>query len=131
GWMVASFGGGLQKLTDFCHDLWASASGSSGEPPREKHVAIMVPLWKEHAVIAHMLEHNLAALRYTNYHFFVGAYPNDDPTLDAVVSVANRFPNVHLAMCPHDGPTSKADCLNWIYQHIGLYEEQTGERFDL
>ena len=41
------------------------------------------------------------------------------------------FPNVHLALCPHDGPTSKADCLNWIYQHVGLYEEQNGERFDI
>ena len=28
-------------------------------------------------MIARMLEHNLAALRYSNYHFFAGAYPND------------------------------------------------------
>ncbi len=34
-------------------------------------------------------------------------------------------------MCPHDGPTSKADCLNWIYQHVGLYEEQNGIAFDI
>jgi adsorption protein B len=126
-WIAASVARRFQKNPD----PWPPASDASGEPAPEKHVAIMVPLWKEHAVIAHMLEHNLAALRYTNYHFFVGAYPNDDPTLDAVTSVANRFANVHLATCPHDGPTSKADCLNWIYQHIGLYEEQTGERFDL
>ena len=82
-------------------------------------------------MIARMLEHNLAALRYANYHFFAGAYANDDATQDAVRSVADRFPNVHLAACPHDGPTSKADCLNWIYQHVGLFEERTNQRFDL
>jgi adsorption protein B len=98
-------------------------------PPRS--IAILVPLWKEHEVVGRMLEHNLAAIRYPDYHFFVGAYPNDQATQDAVQAVADRHPNVHLAVCPHDGPTSKADCLNWIYQHIGIYEEQTGEHFDI
>ncbi len=96
-----------------------------------QRIAILVPLWKEHEVIGRMLEHNLAAIRYTDYHFFAGAYPNDHPTQEAVRSVAGRFPNVHLALCPHDGPTSKADCLNWIYQHLTLYEEQNGTRFDV
>jgi adsorption protein B len=96
-----------------------------------KTIAIMVPLWHEHEVIRQMLEHNLASIRYSAYHIFAGAYPNDAPTMQAIRAVADRFPNVHLAVCPHDGPTSKADCLNWIYQHIGLYEEQTGKHFDI
>ncbi|MEO8053141.1 MAG: glycosyltransferase family 2 protein, partial [Acidobacteriota bacterium] len=45
--------------------------------------------------------------------------------------VSERFSNVHLAVCPHDGPTSKADCLNWIYQHVGLYEEQNDVAFEI
>ena len=94
-------------------------------------IAIMVPLWHEHEVITQMLEHNLASTRYPRYHIFVGTYPNDELTTGAVRAAADRFPNVHLAVCPHDGPTSKADCLNWVYQHIGLYEEQTGEHFDI
>jgi adsorption protein B len=98
--------------------------------PRRK-IAILVPLWQEHEVIGRMLEHNLAAIRYREYHFFAGAYPNDGPTQQAVRAIADRFANVHLALCPHPGPTSKADCLNWIYQHIALYEERTGEHFDL
>src|SRR5277367_3477031 len=101
------------------------------ESAPQRTIAILVPLWREHAVIAQMLEHNLASIRYPRYHFFAGAYPNDDPTQEAVRAVAERFPNVHLAMCPHDGPTSKADCLNWIYQRLILHEEQTGMRFDL
>ena len=94
-------------------------------------IAILVPLWNEHEVIGRMIEHNLAAIHYPRYHIFAGAYPNDPSTQAAVRSIAARFPNVHLVLCPHDGPTSKADCLNWIYQHVGLYEERNPERFDL
>ena len=94
-------------------------------------IAIMVPLWHEHAVIARMLEHNVSSIRYPGYHIFAGAYPNDDLTQDAVREAADRHENVHLVLCPHDGPTSKADCLNWIYQNIGLHEEQTGAHFDV
>ncbi|MDP9112299.1 MAG: glycosyl transferase family protein [Acidobacteriota bacterium] len=98
-------------------------------PPRP--IAILVPLWKEHAVIARMLEHNLAAIRYPDFHIFAGIYANDALTEEAVATISERFSNVHLAVCPHDGPTSKADCLNWIYQHVGLYEEQNGVAFDI
>ena len=94
-------------------------------------IAILVPLWHEHAVIACMLEHNLAAIRYPSYHIFAGIYANDSLTEEAVASISERFANVHLAVCPHDGPTSKADCLNWIYQHVGLYEEQNDIAFDI
>jgi bacteriophage N4 adsorption protein B len=101
------------------------------ESAPQRSIAILVPLWHEQDVIARMLEHNLASIRYSGYHFFAGAYPNDDLTQRAVSGVAERFPNVHLALCPHDGPTSKADCLNWIYQRLILYEEHTGQRFDI
>ncbi len=93
-------------------------------------IAIFVPLWNEHAVIADMLAHNVAAIRYSSYDFFVGAYPNDKLTIAAVTAAEARFPNVHLAICPHDGPTSKADCLNWIYQRMLMSEELNGTRFD-
>jgi adsorption protein B len=96
-----------------------------------KSIAIFVPLWREHAVIGNMLRHNVAAIRYEDYDFFVGAYPNDSRTINAVREAQERFPNVHLALCPHDGPTTKADCLNWIYQRMLLYEEEHGLRFDI
>ena len=98
--------------------------------PRHR-IAIVVPLWHEDEVIGRMLEHNIAAIRYPDYHIFAGAYPNDPATQDAVRKMANRFANIHLVLCPHEGPTSKADCLNWIYQHVCLHEEQSGERFDV
>lgn len=97
----------------------------------EKNIAVFLPLWNEHEVIAGMLAHNVAAIRYQNYHFFVGVYPNDRPTVEAVEAASRRFANVHTSVCPHDGPTSKPDCLNWIYQRMLLYEEAEGIRFDV
>ena len=96
-----------------------------------RRIAILVPLWHEHAVIGAMLEHNFASIRYSDYHIFAGCYPNDELTQAAVSAAAARFPNVHLALTPHDGPTSKADCLNWVFQHLLLEEENTGQRFDV
>ena len=106
----------------------APAEGPRGEP---RPAAILVPLWREAKVIRGMVEHNLAAIRYPTADFFIGVYPNDAPTLAAVRELAGRFPQVHLAVCPHPGPTSKADCLNWIYQNLRLYEEEAGFRFGL
>lgn len=115
--------------------LWAWARGKSKpDPPAnsaEKPIAVFVPLWHEYQVIAGMVEHNVAAIDYDNYHFFIGAYPNDDPTLSAVRELEARFPHVHLAVCPHDGPTSKADCLNWVFQRMLLYEEHHQIHFEI
>ena len=94
-------------------------------------IAIFVPAWKEHRVIQGMLDHNVAKIRYPNFDIFVGAYPNDEATLRAVSEAMKRHARVHLAICPHDGPTSKADCLNWLYQRMLLHEETSGERFDM
>lgn len=101
------------------------------DPLPEKRIAIFVPLWQEHAVIHQMLEHNIDAIRYEKYAFFVGVYPNDDETREAVEEAASRSRNVYLCVCPHPGPTSKADCLNWIYQNMLLHEERLGVRFEV
>ena len=127
----------LSGLDDLAVDLawlyaWVVDRGAHRLPEvAPRSIAILVPLWQEHAVIARMLEHNLAAIRYPSYHIFAGIYANDALTEEAVASISERFSNVHLAVCPHDGPTSKADCLNWIYQHVGLYEEQNDIAFDI
>ncbi len=95
----------------------------------ERPIAIFVPLWHEHTVIGRMLDHNLTAIQYRNYHFFVGVYPNDALTIRAVAGQARRHPRVHMATCPHDGPTSKGDCLNWIYQRMNDHEARHHMRF--
>lgn len=95
----------------------------------ERRIAIFVPLWHEHEVISRMLTHNLGAIQYRNYDIFVGCYPNDLPTLRAVQEQARFHSNVHLAVCPHPGPTSKGDCLNALYRRMREYETRHHTRF--
>lgn len=99
----------------------------------QRRIAIMVPAWQEANVIQQMLEHNLRSLDYElgNYDFFLGTYPNDKKTQARVDEVRRVHPNVHKVVLPHDGPTSKADCLNWVHQGIVLEEQRSGRRFDI
>ncbi len=119
-----------------CFYHWLTGKRTSRLPSEEElrqkpetTIAIFVPLWHEHRVIGKMIEHNTAAIKYRNHHFFIGAYPNDDATVAVVGDLERRYPNVHLAMVPHDGPTSKADCLNAIYDHLLRFERQAGTHF--
>jgi adsorption protein B len=109
--------------------LWPADPDLEAAP--ERRIAILVPLWREHAVIGRMIEHNLSVLRYSRYDIFLGAYPNDELTQRAVSEAAARSPRVHPAICGRDGPTSKGDCLNWIYYHLEAYEAHNGVRFDV
>lgn len=97
----------------------------------QKRIAIIIPAWHEYGVIQQMLEHNAVAIEYENYDFFVGIYPNDPLTLAAVESAARRVKNVQWAMVPHPGPTSKGDCLNWIYQNLLEHEQIQGVAYDM
>ena len=97
----------------------------------EKNIAIMVPAWQESDVIASMVANSVNTFDYERYHIFVGVYANDPDTRREVDRVRERFPNVHRADVPHDGPTSKADCLNWLIQNIFALEQRTGETFDV
>ncbi len=96
----------------------------------ERRIAIFVPCWKESGVIGNMVRHNLAAIRYSNFDFFLGVYPNDHPTVSVASHLSESYPNVHAAVCPHPGPTSKADCLNSVYRRMLDFEAQHGARFD-
>ncbi|HUQ91384.1 MAG TPA: glycosyl transferase family protein [Bryobacteraceae bacterium] len=97
----------------------------------QKRIAIMVPLWKEDAVIRQMVENNVANIEYRRYDFFLGTYPNDHATLAAVNELEHQFANVHAAVCGNDGPTSKADCLNWVYQRMLAFEREHQDRFEV
>jgi adsorption protein B len=97
----------------------------------EKRVAIMVPAWQESDVIARMLMNTLTSLEYQNYDIFVGCYPNDPDTIKEVDRIAGQNRQIIRAMVGHDGPTSKADCLNWMIQNIFAHEKKEGVRYDV
>ena len=84
----------------------------------EQPIAIMVPAWQEYDVIAAMIENMVATLEYRNFMVFVGTYPNDSRTIDEVERMRRRYKQLVRVEVPHDGPTCKADCLNWIIQAI-------------
>jgi adsorption protein B len=108
---------------------WPSSADINSAP--RNRIAIFVPLWHEHQVVASMLERNIQATMLDAAEFFVGAYPNDTLTVAAVRESEHKYPRVHLALVPHDGPTSKADCLNWIFQSMIAHEKANDVRFDV
>ena len=118
---------GLYKESERAITTTDLKAGKSGR------IAMMVPAWDESEVIHKMLELNLEQLDYahSDYDIFVGTYANDPATQARVDAIARRASNVYKVVVPHDGPTSKADCLIWVYQKIRLVEEESGQRYDI
>jgi len=87
-------------------------------------IAILVPAWDEATVIAPMLRATLQRLDYDNYRIFVGHYRNDPATAAAIRSVND--PRVESVEVGADGPTTKADCLNYLYDALIAHETATG-----
>jgi bacteriophage N4 adsorption protein B len=95
----------------------------------EQPLAIMVPAWQEHDVIAAMVRNMVEVLDYKNYTVFVGTYVNDPATAEEVERMMKRYPQVRRVEVPHPGPTSKADCLNFVVEDIVLYERDNNVEF--
>jgi adsorption protein B len=88
-------------------------------------MAVMIPAWDESAVIASMLRATLERFDYPNYVLLVGYYRNDPATAAAIAGVNDsRVIAVEVAT---DGPTTKADCLNHLYDALIALETRTGE----
>ena len=83
---------------------------------KPRKIAIIVPAWDESSVIGRMLVGNLARIQYPadSYGFYVGVYPNDQASIDAVQRVAESNPNVMAVVSPVPGPTSKGQILNHV-----------------
>lgn len=95
----------------------------------EQPLAIMVPAWHEYDVIAAMIEDMVRVLDYRNYIVFVGTYQNDPQTIAEVERMRRRYKQLRRVEVPHDGPTCKADCLNWVIQAIFRHEREAGIEF--
>ena len=95
-------------------------NGPAGSP-------IFVPAWDEAAVIGAMLAHARAAFGAADYLLYVGCYPNDPATIAAVRAAAGG--RVRLVIGPAPGPTSKADCLNRLWERMIEDEAAEGMRF--
>ena len=90
-------------------------------------IAIFVAAWDESAVIGAMLRN--AIDRFGDdpgYRLFVGTYPNDEATVAAVAAIADE--RVRLVVNPRPGPTTKADCLNRLWDALIADEAARGWR---
>jgi adsorption protein B len=91
-----------------------------GPSEQRGFIAMLVPAWDESAVIASMLRATLARVDYPDYRIFVGHYRNDPGTAAAIASIAD--PRIEVVALDRDGPTTKADCLNQLYDALVAYE---------
>jgi bacteriophage N4 adsorption protein B len=92
-------------------------------------LAVFIAAWDESAVIGRMLRTALTRFDYPDYRLYVGTYPNDRATIDAVAAVAVEDPRVRLVVGPRPGPTTKADCLNALWHALRRDEAARGAPF--
>lgn len=90
-------------------------------------IAIFIPAWDESSVISQMLKHSIATFDYKHYLIFVGVYPNDKATLQAVQSVQDE--RIIPVITSAAGPTTKADCLNSLWQALCRTEQARSINF--
>ncbi|MCX8081996.1 MAG: glycosyltransferase [bacterium] len=97
----------------------------------QQMIAVFVPAWKEAGVVDKMLTNIIERVEYRNYFIFVGTYPNDRETQEAVDKLVDNFPQIIKVVTSRPGPTNKADCLNHIYSALKEYEKQHNIFFEI
>lgn len=131
-------------LDDLCIDLiwiartsWRRLTRYRKVPPLRTHelahsdtqglIAVLVPAWAEAAVIGTMLAHCGHSWRNSNcaYRIYVGCYPNDNASVAQVMAAARHNPNIRVVLVGHPGPSTKAHCLNRLWDAL-LADELAG-----
>lgn len=115
--------------------LWLRLTGRvrTGKAPNDSDAplrgvaAVLVPAWKEAAVVGTMLEHTLMVWPQAELRIYAGCYSNDVATLSAIIGVKND-PRLRIVILDRPGPTTKADCLNRLYAALVEDERRGGFR---
>lgn len=112
------------RLRGKCRDRCLTAEEE--ELPLRGNMAVLVPAWQEHNVIADMIRHALAVWPQPGLRLYVGCYCNDPETRLAAERGAGGDARVRLIVHERPGPTTKADCLNRLYRALEEDEELGG-----
>lgn len=96
-------------------------------PEQPGAIAVLVPAWDESRVIAQMLRHAVVAWGKADFVLFVGCYANDPATIAAAREVVD--PRIRVVVGQTPGPTTKADCLNRLWEAMAADEAAAGRRF--
>jgi len=132
GFLVFALNDVVVDLIYFGRWLWRAVAVHSRFPrafadrmePSERPgmMAVFIPAWDESAVIASMLRATIDRFDHPDYRLFVGYYRNDPATIAAIESV--KDPRIEAVEIHADGPTTKADCLNHLYDALLVYENR-------
>lgn len=88
--------------------------------------AVLIPTWREEAVIAATIEHALRVWPHDDLRVYVGCYANDPLTPAAAIGGAGGDPRLRVVVHDVAGPTCKADCLNRLYGALLADEAREG-----
>jgi bacteriophage N4 adsorption protein B len=91
--------------------------------------AIIVAAWQEDAVIGSMISHTLKSWQQRDFTLYVGCYRNDPATVEAAILGAGGDVRVRIVINGRDGPTTKADCLNRVYEALRADERRRGKPY--
>ena len=133
--LFASVGILLIGLDDLLFDaLWLGTRGERptraiAKPPLAGTIAIFIPAWDEHRILAAMLRRSLAAWVGEDVRIYIGCYPNDAATLFAISPLVAGDRRLRLVVNERDGPTTKGDNLNRLWAALGADERAEGMRF--
>jgi adsorption protein B len=103
-----------RRQSVYRHHMRATAATLG--PALPGRLAIFVPAWREEAVIGAMIATARARLGSRDWRLYVGTYPNDPATSVAVRAAARGDPRIRLVVGDVPGPTTKAGCLNTLWQ---------------
>ena len=95
----------------------------------QQRIAIFIPCWHEHDIVDKMVELACSSLQYQRYDLYIGVYPNDPLTLDKAKLVAQRYPRVQVVVNERDGPTTKAQNLNQMWN--AMLQREGTEPYDI
>jgi bacteriophage N4 adsorption protein B len=131
-------------IDDLCIDaIWISRylyrrlTRYSAKPPMRTYelspgitrglIAVLIPAWAEEAVIGPMLTHCSRSWHGSNcaYRIYVGCYPNDNASVTQVMAAARHNSNIRLVLVGQAGPSTKAHCLNRLWDAL-LADEMAG-----
>jgi adsorption protein B len=132
----------LGALDDFAVDLawlWLKLTGRARTAKVDRKqfqtrklkapVAVYIPTWQESEVIFETIRHMLNVWPQSNLRLYVGIYRNDPETLEAAVRAAGGDPRLRLVVHDRIGPSTKADCLNRLFEAMSDDERRIQGRF--
>lgn len=91
--------------------------------------AVLIPAWREAEVIGATVRHALAVWPQPELTLYVGCYRNDPATAEAARAAGAGDARLKVIVVDRDGPTTKADCLNGLFQVLLEDEERLGRQF--